>query len=113
MKIEKEIAKKIRDQYVEKEDNKLDELRRLDRKVKNPAEISAFTIGTAGALILGTGMSLAMKVIGNSFAAGVVIGCVGLIIVSVNYLVYKKILASRKKKYSSQIIDVSNALINE
>ena len=50
------IAKKIRDQYVQREETKLDQLRALDSKVKKPALILAYVLGTVASLILGTGM---------------------------------------------------------
>ena len=59
-----EVAR-IRQEYTEKNTQKLDELKALDRKVKLPAEIFAYTFGTVGSLVLGAGMSMAMGVIGS------------------------------------------------
>lgn len=109
---QKEIVEQIRNQYVSKETTKLDQLRCLDRKVKRPAEIFAYTTGCIGSLILGTGMSLAMEEIGNSIPLGVVIGCIGILIISANYFIYTKLLGARKRKYSKEIIEVSDELIN-
>ena len=107
----------IRADYVEKEVTKLDELKALDRKVKRPAEIFAYTFGAISSLVLGTGMSLAMKVIGAtlSFAMplGICVGVVGIALVCVNYPIYKHILKSRKQKYSQQILALSDSLLNE
>ena len=58
------IVQKIRTQYdSEKENTRLDELKRLDASVKLPANIFAYTYGGIGSLVLGAGMSLAMGVI--------------------------------------------------
>ncbi len=117
--MENQIKKieQIRASYTEKEITKFDELKELDRKVKRPAEIFAYAFGIIAALILGTGMSLAMKVIGAtlSFAMplGIGVGLLGILLVVVNYPLYKKILKSRKEKYASQIIELSNGLLNK
>lgn len=107
-----EVAR-IRQEYTEKENQKLDKLRALDRKVKLPAEIFAYSFGTVGSLVLGTGMCLAMGVIGNGLMIpGIVIGCLGIAAVSVNYFIRNKILASRKKKYAEQIMALSDEILN-
>ena len=102
----------IREQYAEKRVTKFDELKALDKKVKRPAEIFAYTFGVVGALVLGTGMCLAMKVIGDMMALGIVIGVVGIGMVSVTYALYQKILKSRKRKYAAQILAQSDELLN-
>ena len=103
----------IRQQYMEQKPTKLDVLKELDKKVKRPAQIFTYTFGTIGSLVLGTGMCLAMKIIGDMMALGIVVGVVGIAMVSVNYPLYKKILNSRKKKYGKEIIELSNELLHE
>ena len=105
------IVEQIRTKYTEKEDSKIDKLRALDRKVSIPAETFAYSFGIVGALVLGTGMSFAMGVIGNSMAMGIVIGLVGILMVSVNYPAYKRILTSRRKKYTPEIMKLSDELL--
>ena len=95
------------------EQTKLEKLRRLDAKVRRPAEIFAYVFGAVGALVLGTGMCLAMQVIANSVAAGVVVGVLGIAMVSANYFIYRAILARRRKKYSEEIIKLGNELLNK
>ncbi len=110
---EKVKVQHIREQYMEQKPTKFDELKEMDKKVKKPAEIFAYTFGTVGALVLGAGMSLAMKVIGDMMVGGIIIGIVGIAMVSVNYIIYKKILESRKQKYAEQILQLSSDLLNE
>lgn len=106
------IAQKIRTQYMEKESTELDELKALDAKVKRPANVFAYVFGIIGALVMGTGMSFAMGVIGDSMTVGIVIGIVGILIVSINYPIYKAILGSRKAKYADKVIALSDKLMN-
>lgn len=111
---------KVRDDYIPKEHTKLEELKDLDKKVKMPALIFAYIFGAVASLILGTGMCLAMKTIGASLmsdsalmAVGVIVGVVGIILCIANYFIYRAVLNSRKKKYGSQIVSLSNELLNK
>ena len=114
------IAQKIRTQYMEKEEKStdLDKLKALDSKVKLPANIFGYTFGTISALIMGSGMSLIMTDIGEKLGLGdmmvpgIVIGVVGMIMALVNYPIYKKLLGTRKQKYSKEIIELSEKIID-
>ena len=56
-------AEKIAAEYTVKPASKLVALKKLDRRARRAAELFAYIFGIAGALILGTGMSLCMGVI--------------------------------------------------
>lgn len=105
------IAQKIRAQYMEKKTPDLDALRALDKKVTRPAAVFAYTFGTIGSLVLGAGMSLAMKVIGNAMLPGIVIGCVGIAMVSCTFALYKKLLGSRRARYKDEIHALSEKIL--
>lgn len=113
------LVQKIRTQYTEKEHTRLDELKELDAKVKRPANVFAYVFGSISAIIMGSGMSLVMTDIGSSIgiedamAPGIVIGVVGMLMVIVNYPIYQKMLASRRKKYADKIIELSDKIITE
>ena len=111
--VENKTVERIRGQYLPTQKSKLDELKDLDRKVKRPAEIFAYTFGSLSSLVLGTGMCLAMKVIGDMMIFGIGVGLVGIALVTANYFLYKKILQSRKQKYAKEILQLSDALLNE
>ena len=113
MTTEIKTIEKIRASYTEKEISKFDKLKELDKKVKRPAQIFAYVFGSVSSLVLGTGMCLAMKVIGNAMALGIVIGVVGIALVSANYFIYKKILSSRKNKYKNQVLELADEVLNK
>jgi hypothetical protein len=117
MNTDKIYAEQIANEYAPKQTTKVKALKRLDAKAKNPARIFAYTFGSISSLVLGTGMSLAMGVIGGGtplmIALGIIIGCVGIAGISVNYALYKKILASSKNKYASDIIKLANEIASE
>ncbi len=112
------IIQKIRTQYTEKQVTELDALRELDARVKRPANVFAYIFGTIGAIIMGSGMSLVMTDIGNTvgiadpLVPGIVIGVAGMVMMILNYPMYKGILASRKKKYAGKIIALTDQLLS-
>lgn len=109
----KAVVKRIMSDYMPKEDSKLLELRKLDKKVKIPSRIFAYSFGIIGSLVLGLGMCLAMKIIYDMMILGIVIGIIGIVMVSINYFIYKKILNRSKNKYANQILSISNELLND
>ena len=113
MKTQIETIERIRASYTEKEVTKLDELKELDKKVKRPAQIFAYVYGSVSSLVLGTGMCLAMKIIGNSMALGIIIGVVGIALTLTTYPIFKAILKRRKEKYASQIFELTDSLLNK
>lgn len=98
---------RLREEYTPREKKPIDNALKLDQKAKLPAYIFAYVFGVIGALVLGVGMCLAMKVIGTGtvwFVLGIVIGIVGIVMISANYPIFSKILRSRKEKYSTAIL---------
>jgi uncharacterized membrane protein len=109
---ERQIVENIRKGYEKKEVTKLDELKELDRRTKRPAEVFAYIFGSIGALVLGSGMCLAMpEVIEGYMALGIGVGLIGIAMVSVNYFIYKAHLAARRRKASSEIFRLSNEIL--
>lgn len=111
------IVQKIRTQYTEKENTQLDSLKKLDAKVKKPANIFGYVFGSLAAIVMGSGMSLVMTNIGeilnisNPMVYGIVIGVIGLLMAIITYPAYKRILASRRKKYADEIISLSDKIM--
>lgn len=111
---EKKYVEKILSNYSEKELTKLDELRALDRKASKTANLFASIFGAIGSLVLGFGMSVAMGIIlENLMWLGIIIGIIGIFMVSINYFIYKKLLIKGRNKYAEQIKKLSNELLNE
>ena len=117
MKTDKIIAERIASEYAPKEDRKIVALMKLNRKAKQGAEIFAYTFGIVCSLILGTGMSFAMGVIGDktliTMIIGIIVGVVGIFGVSINYFIYKRILEKGKNKYGSDIIRLAKEIADE
>lgn len=110
MNTDKIFAEHIVNEYSKKNESKVIALKKLDRKAKLPAVIFAYTNGIIMSLVLGLGMCLSMKIIGDSFILGIIIGIIGIVGVSINYLIYQKILKSSKEKYAYDIIKLANEI---
>ena len=112
MNTDKIYAEHIANEYSVKKESKVIALKKLDRKAKLPANIFAYTNGIIMSLIMGTGMSLSMNVIGNGnfMILGIIIGIIGIIGVSTNYFSYKKILDNSKAKYAQDIIKLAKEI---
>lgn len=96
-----------------------EELKKLDSKVKRPANIFAFVLGILGALIMGAGMSLAMTDIGKiigllggmAMLVGILIGIVGIVLISVAYPIYNSIIKKEREKIAPEIIRLTDELM--
>ena len=114
MNTDKIYAEQLANEYAPKDTSKVVALRKLDTKAKMPAMVFTYTLGIISALVFGTGMCLAMNVIGSGSATmtalGIIIGIIGMIGVSVNYPIYKKMLASGKQKYAFEIIQLAKEI---
>jgi len=113
--------KAIRDKYAapEQTEDKLSLLRRLDGAVTKKATTAALILGIVGALILGTGMSLAMTEIGSMLSLqgslpmliGIPVGLVGILLVSLAYPVYNRTLQKEREKIAPQILRLTEELM--
>ena len=114
MNTDKIYAEQIANEYAPKDTSKVVALRKLDARAKLPATVFTYSLGVAASLVLGVGMCLAMKVIGSgttaAFVAGILIGLVGIAGVSVNYPIYKKLLAQGKQKYAFEIMELAKEI---
>ena len=114
MNTDKIYAEQLANEYAPKETSKVVALRKLDAKAKLPAHIFTYTLGVVSALVFGTGMCLALGQIGGgtqvSVIAGIIIGIIGMVGMSVNYPIYKRILASGKKKYAFEIMELAKEI---
>jgi len=118
---EQEEIKAIRNKYVAKEEteDKMTQLRRLDNNATQKATVVSLVFGIVGAMILGIGMSLAMTEIGKilalseftSMLIGISIGIVGIVLVSLAYPLYNKILKIEREKIAPEIIRLTDELM--
>lgn len=113
-----EVAR-IRKKYLPSEEDKMEQLRKLDRGVSQKAQAWAIALGIIGALILGSGMSLFMSDLGEwlgsyqnlSMIIGIIIGVIGLVLVALAYPVYNRILKKERQRIAPEILRLTDELM--
>ena len=113
MNTDKILAESIAKDYAPKESSKIVALKKLDYKAKLPATIFTYSFGIISALVFGTGMCLAMQVIGSGLAGmvlGIAVGIIGMIGCGINYPIYKKMLEKGKAKYAYEIVELARQI---
>lgn len=106
----------IRKKYLPQEEDKMEQLRRLHAIPTQKAQAASLIVGVVGALIMGTGMSLAMTDIAAAFGSlamviGIAVGIVGMVLVALAYPLYNRILKKQRKKIAPEILRLSDMLL--
>ncbi|MBQ8427318.1 MAG: hypothetical protein IJX16_06140 [Clostridia bacterium] len=95
---------------------KIEELTKLDRKVRIPAYIFGYVFGVIGLIALSVGLSLLSGVFALtavSSAIGIALVSIGLIMIVSDYFIYNCILDKRKDMYADKIVQIVEELLNE
>lgn len=111
---QQEEIKRIREKYTPptKQEDKMEQLRRLDASATKPAMIAAFILGTLSCLVLGVGMCCTMVWADRLFVPGIVIGIIGLVGVIATYPIYVRMVKNKRKKIAPEIIRLTDELTN-
>lgn len=116
---EQEELRKIRQKYVPKEVDRMEEVRKLDAGVTRKATAVSLVVGVIGALVLGSGMSLVMTDIGEIIGMygtirmilGIIIGMLGVALVSMAYPIYNRITQKERERIAPEIIRLTDELM--
>ena len=106
----------IRKKYLPKEEDKMEQLRKLHAIPTQKAQAASLAVGIIGVLIMGTGMSLAMTDIGAALGSlamviGIVIGIVGMVLIALAYPLYNRVLKKQREKIAPEILRLSDELL--
>ena len=106
----------IRKKYLPKQEDKMEQLRKLHAVPTQKAQAASLAVGIIGALVLGTGMSLAMTDIGAalgslSMIVGIAVGLVGMVLVALAYPLYNRVLEKQREKIAPEILRLSDELL--
>lgn len=108
---QQEEIRQIRDKYIPKEENKMEQLRRLDESATRPGTIAAVTVGIVGILLLGVGMCCTMVWMDTMFVPGIIIGGIGIVGVSATYPLYNRITKKQREKLAPEILRLTKELM--
>ena len=106
-------VQEIRKKYLPKQENKFDELKRLDRDVQWAGTTESLIVGVIGCLVFGLGLCLAMHIIGNSFLLGVLADIAGAAVMLAAYPVYRRISGKTREKLVPRILQLTVELTGE
>ena len=106
----------IRRKYLPKEEDKMEQLRKLHSIPTKKAQAWAIALGVIGALILGTGMSLCMTELsgflgGNAMFIGIPVGIAGMVLVALAYPVYNHVLKKERARIAPEILRLTDELL--
>ena len=112
---QKEVEE-IRKKYLPKEEDKMEQLRKLHAIPTQKAQAASLAVGIVGALIMGTGMSLAMTDIGAALGSlamvlGIFAGVVGMVLAALAYPAYNRVLKKQREKIAPEILRLSDELL--
>ena len=108
---EQQELKRIREKYLPKEENKMEQLRSLDSKATGKATMIAIIIGVIGTLLLGVGMCCTLVWQGRWFVPGILVGIIGIGIVAIAYPVYNKTLKTEREKIAPEVLKLTEELL--
>ena len=108
---QQEEIKNIRQKYMPKEADKIEQLRKLDQSVTQKGTTAAIIVGVVGSLLLGIGMCFAMVWMGALFIPGIIIGLAGIAVVSTAYPLYNRIIKKEREKIAPEIMRLTDELM--
>lgn len=108
---QQEEIRAIQRKYLPREEDKMEQLRRLDRSVTKKATAASLAVGIAGTLVMGTGMSLTMVFAPRWFVPGIVIGVLGMIVMGMAYPLYARVIKKERARVAPEILRLSGELL--
>lgn len=116
---ERDELEKIRQKYVSREPDKMERVRMLDASASKKALSVFLVLAICGALVMGFGMSLAMTEFGESLKfdevqsmiIGIVIGVIGIVLVTLSYPISGKVLKHERQKIAPEILRLTDELM--
>ena len=94
----------IKRKYEEPKEDKLEQLKALDRQAERRGKSLSIAIGVIGTLILGLGMSMVMVGEALYFIPGIIIGVLGIVALGAAYPVYKTVTQKDRAKVANQVL---------
>ena len=107
---QQEEIEAIRRKYLPKEEDKMEQLRQMDKRVSRKGTIISIIIGVIGCLLLGIGMCCTMEWAGRWFVPGIIIGVIGIVMIALAYPLYERITKKERKKIAPLLLKLADEL---
>lgn len=108
---QQEEIRNIRKKYAAPENDKMEQLRRLDRSAAQKGTAVSLAAGVLGALLLGIGMCCCMVWGGPLFIPGIVVGVAGIVLVCCAYPLYIRATEKERKRIAPEILRLADELM--
>lgn len=108
---EQDIVRKIRQKYMPGEENKMEQLIKLDKSTRTMGRVAAITLGIVSTLVFGTGMCCVLK--WDMFILGVIVGMIGIGGMVSAYPLYSYINKKQMEKIAPKIMELTKELLNQ
>lgn len=101
----------IKRKYMPKQENKLEQLRKLDKSTETPGTVVGLVLGVIGTLVMGTGMSCVLVWTDSLFIVGIIVGLLGIVMIAAAYPAYRIITKKQREKIAPKILALSEELL--
>ena len=110
---QQEEVRRIRDKYTDRQESKLEQLRRLDQSVTRKGMPAALTLGICSCLVLGVGMSCCLVRAERLFVPGIAIGLAGIAGMCLAYPLYSHITRRERERLAPEILRLTDELMEQ
>lgn len=100
----------IRRKYLPQQEDKLEQLRKLDAGVTKKATMVSVMVGVVGVLLFGGGMSASLAGTELMLIPGIILGLAGLAVMGAALPLYQRVLKMEKEKIAPQILALAEEL---
>ncbi|MBQ8332381.1 MAG: hypothetical protein IJX93_01245 [Clostridia bacterium] len=108
---QQEEIKRIRQKYLPPEEDKMEQLRRLDRSAAQKGNIAALVTGVIGMLFFGFGMCCVLVWTGMLLIPGILAGIFGIVLMALANPVYHCITKKERERIAPEILRLTDELM--
>ncbi|WP_315108891.1 hypothetical protein [Clostridium intestinale] len=109
---QQEEVENIRQKYIPRKENKMEQLRKLDKDATMPGTITSIVIGVFGTLLIGIGLTCTL-VWTQFFILGIIVGIIGIVAISAAYPIFENITKKQREKIAPQILKLTEELMDK
>lgn len=106
---QKEIEQ-IRKRYLPQEEDKMEQLRKLDQSATKKGTIYSIVVGVIGTLVMGVGLTCTLEWGETLLIPGIFIGLLGMALIGIAYPLYARVTKKEREKIAPQILALTEKL---